>query len=215
MKRVLQFNCSGCAFVCAKKWKCWRPKCFLYPQNREQYKLPWPVLPRCLRPAKSLQSFGSLLTGTPSHRLWAFSHPASQGLAEIPCLAWRTFLGFLSAFPLEVFVHLTDPLHLGRPSWPLQWFWESWLFPRDGSAHLQVASVLLLQGKGLVPPAHCLVSPFGAVHESQSGARGPNVLLPSASASWAAPCPTATRSILNRCCLQHLGLAVRGWEMLT
>lgn len=51
MKRVLQFNCSGCAFVCAKKWKCWRPKCFLYPQNSEQYKLPWPVLPRCPRPA--------------------------------------------------------------------------------------------------------------------------------------------------------------------
>lgn len=53
----------------------------------------------------------------------------------------------------------------------------------DGSAHLYVARVLLVQGKGLVPPAHCLVNPFGAAHESQSGARGPNALLPSASAS--------------------------------
>lgn len=56
-------------------------------------------------------------------------------------------------------------------------------FPRDGCAHLRVARVLLDQGKGLVPPVHCLVNPFGVVHESQSGARGPNALLSSASAS--------------------------------
>lgn len=149
----------------------------------------------------------------PSHGLWAFSHSASQGSPEIPYFAWRTFLGFLSALLLRCL--FTPQIHcIWEDHCVLYSGFESHDF-QDGSAHLHVASVPLVEGKGRVPPAHCLVSPSGVVHESQSGARGPNVLFPSAPASSATPCPTATWSILNRCCLQHLGLAVRGWEMLT
>lgn len=126
MKRVLQFNCSGCAFVCAKKWKCWRPKCFLYPQNSEQYKLPWPVLPRCPRPASPCRALALCSLGPIP---WTLSlQPSSlAGLSRNTIFCIKDLSWVPECPSLKVFVHITDSLHLGRPLCPLQCFWESWL----------------------------------------------------------------------------------------
>lgn len=126
MKKVLQFNCSGCAFVCAKKWKCWRPKCFLYPQKSEQYKLPWPVLPRCSRPASPCRALTLCSLGPIP---WTLSlQPSSlAGLSRNTMFGMKDLSWVPERLSFKVFVRLPESLHLGRPSCPLQWFWEPWL----------------------------------------------------------------------------------------
>lgn len=212
MKRVLQFNCSGCAFVCAKKWKCWRPKCFLYPQNRKQYKLPWPVLPRWPRPASPCRALALCSLGPIP---WTLSLQPSS-LSE---LSRNTIFGMkdLSWVPECLSLKgVCSPHRLGAFGKTIVSFavvLKVMTFPQDGSAHLHVARVLLVQRLFLLPTALSTLWSSPWIPVWCQGGKCPAPLCLSLLSSTL--CPTATRSILNRCCLQHLGLAVRGWEMLT
>lgn len=148
MKMVLQLNCSGCAFVCEKKWKCWRPKCFLYPPNSDDSSRNFPG--QFCRGAQDLQVPAKLWRSArcaPSHGLWASSRPSSHCSPETPCFARWTFLGLPSALLKRWLVRIP----FGGVTVPFPMVLRLMTCPLDGDADLHVGSVKPVEGKGLVP----------------------------------------------------------------
>lgn len=149
---VLQLNCSGCAFVCEKKWKCWRPKCLLYPQDSDDSSINFPG--QFCQGAQDLQVPAELWHC--AHGLQALRHPSLHCSPEIPRFAGWSFLGPLSALLKRWLVHITGSLHLGKPACLFRWFWDSWLAPWMGRQTSTKPVLSLLKARGLFLLARCL-----------------------------------------------------------
>lgn len=150
MNMVLQLNCSGCAFVCEKKRKCWRPKCFIYPQNSD---------------GSSINFTGQFCQGAQDlqvpAKLWRSAHwdpwavdPCISS-PEIPSFAWETLLGLLSALLKGWLVHVTDLVHLGKPACLFQWFGDSRLAPWVEMQSSMKPALSLVKTRGLFLLARC------------------------------------------------------------
>lgn len=146
---VLQLNCRGCAFVCEKKWKCWRPKCFLYPRNSKRYKLPRPVLPRCPRPASPCRPLALFSLGPFQ---WTLSpEPSILALHSRNTMFCTVDLSWAAALKVACSHHRLTAFGEASVSFPMVLRFMT--YPLDGHADLPVASVKPIEGEGLVPPS--------------------------------------------------------------